>query len=345
MTEASTSLRPKPPDSPRVPPPNRPADDDHGESGDWVPPPAGPRPAPVRPAPTTPGTAPGKGITFTLQKSTLASLSGGLLVLGVLIFIGGFLSGVRFMLSRQPAQTESPAPLATAPADTGAPAPPGGGSAPTDAKAAPAAANILMGNLQQNAAAGAAPAHGSAVPPAATPALSARVAATPSAPPAATSAPPAQTTPQATGPEAPPPAAETADNLAIEPPAPLLLQPALKAGDRPTLAPASVTVRVNPLTGPLPPLPPSDRNQRPFTLQVGAFLDKADADRISAELQSRGYKIMVLKTVDAGQREWFRVRTGGYATLEQATTAAQAFQEKERIPVEVVRQPAGPPQK
>ncbi len=272
MTEAGQSPHPEAPGSPRVPPPNRPAADDRRESGNWTPPPARPRPAPARPASTTSGTAPGKGITFTLQKSTLASLSSGLLVLGVLIFIGGFLSGVRFMLSRQPAQTESPAP------------------------------------------------------------------------PKASSAPPSQTTPQAS-PEAPPPAAETADNLAIEPPVPVLLQPALKAGDKPTLAPASVTVRVNPLTGPLPPPPPSDRNQRLFTLQAGAFLDKADADRVSAELQGRDYPVKVLKTVDAGQREWFRVRIGQYTTLEQATAAAQAFQEKEHIPVEVVRQPAGPPQK
>jgi cell division protein FtsN len=318
MTEAGTSLRPEPPDSPRVPPPNRPAAADRRESGDWAPPPARPRPAPVRLAPLTPGTATSKGITFTLQKNTLTSLIGGLLVLGVVIFIGGFLSGVRFMLSRQPAQTEASAPLAAAPAGaaapgTAAPALPSGGSAPKDAKAALAKANTPAGNLQQNTA--------------------------------ATSAPPAQTTPQTAGPEAPPPAAETADNLAIKPPVPLLLQPALKAGDRPTLAPASVAVRVNPLTGPLPLPPPSDRNQRPFTLQAGAFLDKADADRVSAELQSRGYKMTVLKTVDAGQREWFRVRTGEYATLEQATAAAQAFQEKERIPVDVVRQPAGPPQK
>jgi hypothetical protein len=280
-------------------------------------------------------------MTFTLKKSTFAGLVGGLLVLGVLIFIGGFLSGVRFILSTPPARMESPASPATAPADIVTPILPASGPAPKESGKASKEANTLTGNLPQKVAAGTAPEHQSAA--ATAPALS-TLAPTLPAPPKAGSALPSQPPPQA-GPEAPPPAAETADNLAIEPPVPMLLQPALKAGDKPTLAPASVTVRVNPLTGPLPPSPPSDRNQRLFTLQAGVFLDKADADRISTELQGRGYQVMVLKTVDAGQREWFRVRIGQYTTLEQAMAAAQAFQEKERIPVEVVRQPAGPTQK
>ena len=303
MTEAGKTPVSKPPDNPRSPPPGRPTGKQQ-EDTEWTPPPAGPRPAPARPKPPPPGVAPGKGITFSFHKFTLAGLGCGLLMLGGLVFIGGFLSGVRFMLNRPPVQAASQVALGTA--------------------------NAPAGNLPPNTATDATSKNDSAAKPA-----NAATA------PAATAAPPAPA--QAKGPEPPPLAAETADNLAIKPPMPMLMQPAQKPGDKPTLAPATVVVRANPLADALPPAPPSDQNQQPFALQVGVYLDPAEADKISVELQNRGYKTMILKTVDAGHLEWFRVRTGEYATLELAKAEAQAFLAKEGIPVEVVRQPPPPP--
>jgi hypothetical protein len=275
-------------------------------------------------------------VTFILPKQALAVVIGGLLMLGVLLFVGGFLTGARFALRTQPEQTDPPRQVTEAPADAAVPIAPGGATAPTAAIGTPPdgpapedATDPTAVRLQ--GADSAAPGPAAVAPPASAPAIGG-------------DAPPSEPAPEPSD-EAPPPAAETADDLAIEPPLPMLVQPPSEAGAEPTLAPVSVPLQANPLTGPLPPPPPTDQNPRPFALQAGAFLDKGNADRLTAELEERGYAVSVLRTRDAGEREWFRVRVGHFTTLAQAKAAAQAFRAKERMAVDVVRQAADAPQK
>ena len=78
---------------------------------------------------------------------------------------------------------------------------------------------------------------------------------------------------------------------------------------------------------------------RSLTVQSGAFLGQANAERMKARLLENGFdaRIMVLK--DTKNRTWYLVRSGTYTNSDQARKALAAIQEK--LGITPVVRPAG----
>ncbi len=73
-----------------------------------------------------------------------------------------------------------------------------------------------------------------------------------------------------------------------------------------------------------------------FVLQLGAFAAEPNARKLADHLNQKGYPAVVLRRRDHG-RDWFVVRTGGYATADEAAAAARHMREAEQVPAMVVR--------
>lgn len=67
-----------------------------------------------------------------------------------------------------------------------------------------------------------------------------------------------------------------------------------------------------------------------FTIQVGAFREKAYAQQSLAQWQDRGYGPYILETVDARERPWYFVRFGQFDNREEAILSLAGFQTKEK---------------
>jgi cell division septation protein DedD len=83
------------------------------------------------------------------------------------------------------------------------------------------------------------------------------------------------------------------------------------------------------------PAPKSKR--RRFTLQVGSFQDKAEADTFFRELASTSYDPYMVEADVPGKGKYFRVRVGGYGSFEEAVAAKTEFEEKQRVIAYVTR--------
>ncbi len=59
-----------------------------------------------------------------------------------------------------------------------------------------------------------------------------------------------------------------------------------------------------------------------YTLQVGAFRDKASAQRLHAQLQKSGHESYIVES-ELSDGLWYRVRMGTYANIEEAKAFAQ----------------------
>jgi hypothetical protein len=68
-----------------------------------------------------------------------------------------------------------------------------------------------------------------------------------------------------------------------------------------------------------------------FSVQVGAFLSRKNAEKLEALLKKRGYNAHLLPLNDFKKRAWFTVRIGSYATFAEAQEKATAFAEKENM--------------
>jgi cell division protein FtsN len=66
-----------------------------------------------------------------------------------------------------------------------------------------------------------------------------------------------------------------------------------------------------------------------FTIQVGAFPDKSQALKISAELEKKGYDSWIQRA-KSKDREIYRVRIGKFATKQDAEKFKQQFDKKEK---------------
>jgi outer membrane protein assembly factor BamD (BamD/ComL family) len=60
-----------------------------------------------------------------------------------------------------------------------------------------------------------------------------------------------------------------------------------------------------------------------YTVQVGAFLDRERADRLSRELQDKDEYSYIVETVDAQGNKFFRVRVGKFSQLSEAKDLKQ----------------------
>ncbi len=73
-----------------------------------------------------------------------------------------------------------------------------------------------------------------------------------------------------------------------------------------------------------------------FALQLGAFAVEPNARKLAEHLNQKGYEAVVTHRRGHDGRDWFVVRTGGYATAQEAAAAARHFREAEQLPAVVV---------
>ena len=73
-----------------------------------------------------------------------------------------------------------------------------------------------------------------------------------------------------------------------------------------------------------------------FTVQVGAFLSKDNAERLRRQMEER-YSFAVIQEYDAPQGLFYRVRVGKLASEDLAKTFADQLREKEHVQPFVVR--------
>jgi hypothetical protein len=76
-----------------------------------------------------------------------------------------------------------------------------------------------------------------------------------------------------------------------------------------------------------------------YTVQVGAYLEEGEAQRVARELENKGYTPKVISGLDAEARTWYAVRIGSYGSAREAGTAASNFSKQEGLRVAV--RPAG----
>lgn len=72
-------------------------------------------------------------------------------------------------------------------------------------------------------------------------------------------------------------------------------------------------------------------SQLSFSVQVGAFLSRGNAERLVATLREKGYPSRMLTMLDYANKSWYTVRLGNYATLQEAKKEASDFSDKEKI--------------
>jgi cell division protein FtsN len=76
------------------------------------------------------------------------------------------------------------------------------------------------------------------------------------------------------------------------------------------------------------PSPTLNRESHPppqFSLQIGAFHSKGNAEARVKALKERGVSATIMSTKDAAGATWFAVRVGTYSDLPSATKAARAM--------------------
>ncbi|MBN9565724.1 MAG: SPOR domain-containing protein [Alphaproteobacteria bacterium] len=252
-----------------------------------------------------------QGFILNMNKLSLISLIFGLLLLGLLFFVGGFMLAINFFGDEAP---QSPPvhqqahhgqnPLAGQLIQ----------HTPVG-KYAPIASDVAR-IVPAPAAAAPAPAAAAPAPAAAAPAPAAAAPAPAAAAPAPAAAAPA---PAAAAPAlAPVGAAKKADNYGYAA-SPQVLQ----ASAQVSAQGGGAVIDASELT-------------RPYALQVGIYTQRQGAQQIVNTLQRRGYHAYVVAVQMQGQDEVYAVRMGGYFTQAAASNAAQHLTQKERFKVMAV---------
>ncbi len=72
------------------------------------------------------------------------------------------------------------------------------------------------------------------------------------------------------------------------------------------------------------------------SVQVGAFLNKTNAERIKGLLKRKGYDAQIIIFADSKKRNWHTVRIGNYPSSEIAKKYSNAFTSKEKLESAVV---------
>jgi cell division protein FtsN len=75
----------------------------------------------------------------------------------------------------------------------------------------------------------------------------------------------------------------------------------------------------------------------PFTIQVGAYREKDNADRQVALLQEKGFDAYLYEKIDKNQRSWYFVRFGRFGDFGSADKALTAFKGQEHLDGAVVK--------
>jgi cell division protein FtsN len=77
-----------------------------------------------------------------------------------------------------------------------------------------------------------------------------------------------------------------------------------------------------------------------YSVQVGSFRAREEAEQLRSRLTQKGYPVLVLPSVVAGQGIWYRVRVGHFPDRAAADRAAQRLATQERVSVLVTEEAA-----
>lgn len=81
----------------------------------------------------------------------------------------------------------------------------------------------------------------------------------------------------------------------------------------------------------------SESKRRRFTLQVGSFQDKEEADTFFRGLTDSSYQPYMVEADVPGKGKYFRVRVGGYGSFDEAIDAKADFEASQHVIAYVTR--------
>jgi cell division protein FtsN len=73
-----------------------------------------------------------------------------------------------------------------------------------------------------------------------------------------------------------------------------------------------------------------------YSVQVGSFRAREEAERLRRRLTQKGYPVWIQPSVVSGQGIWYRVRVGHFSDRAAADRAAQRLSNQERVSVIVI---------
>ncbi len=85
------------------------------------------------------------------------------------------------------------------------------------------------------------------------------------------------------------------------------------------------------------PVPTQVSTFQGYTIQVGAYRNKENADAKMADLQQRGYAAYLFEVTDARKRSFYMVRFGQFEGHQEASETLADFKEKENMQAVIVR--------
>lgn len=90
---------------------------------------------------------------------------------------------------------------------------------------------------------------------------------------------------------------------------------------------------------PTPTPIPSDATvtAAPFTIQVGAYRTKNNAERQLSQLREKGFEAYLYEKIDKEQRAWYFVRFGRFEDFGSAEKALASFKKQEKMEGAIVR--------
>lgn len=80
--------------------------------------------------------------------------------------------------------------------------------------------------------------------------------------------------------------------------------------------------------------------EAPFTIQVGSFAEKNQAEKFTKDLSEKGYAVYVTTQFISGMGRMYQVRIGRYRTLDEAKREAKYIGNKEGLPTYIPPVPA-----
>jgi len=102
----------------------------------------------------------------------------------------------------------------------------------------------------------------------------------------------------------------------------------------PAAKPAPVPAKKVALATPTPPATDPTKAKGRFTLQLGSFPDRAEAEAFSRRFTPQGAYVIASEIPNKGT--WYRVRVGDYANSKDAIAAKSNFEKQHNVIAYVV---------